>query len=260
MTNLIYLLGPAGSGKSTLTQTLLDTLEGMDLDCIAINLDPGAEWLPYTPEIDIRKDISLTEIMRTYRLGPNGGLIAAIDMLVEHLPRLRELIKGMHPDYALVDTPGQMELFAFRETGPAVIQELGERKLTIFLADSFMSQRPCSFVSLLMLSASIFVRFRTPQIIARSKVDLLEPEKLETILEWWENEEKLVDALQEEPNPLQREVAYSLLHALHGVGLPGELLPVSSTSGQGITELVSAIERAFGTESELDLGKEEQVV
>ncbi|MEM2618792.1 MAG: ATP/GTP-binding protein [Candidatus Hadarchaeales archaeon] len=259
MTNLIYLLGPAGSGKSTLTQTLLDTLEGMDLDCIAINLDPGAEWLPYTPEIDIRKDISLTEIMRTYRLGPNGGLIAAIDMLAEHLPRLRELIKGRHADYVLVDTPGQMELFAFRETGPAIIRELAERRLTLFLADSFLSRQACSFVSLLMLSASVFVRFRTPQIIALSKVDLLEPHELDRMLEWWENREKLVDALQEEPNPLQREVASSLLQALQGTGLPGELLPVSSTSGYGITELVSAIERTFGTEGELDLGREEQV-
>jgi GTPase SAR1 family protein len=260
MANLIYLLGPAGSGKSTLTLGLLDTFESMDLDCATVNLDPGAEWLPYTPDVDIRKDISLTEVMRTYRLGPNGGLVAAIDMLANHLPKLREVIGGMNPDYVLVDTPGQMELFAFRETGPAIVKELGEPKLTLFLADSFLSRSPCSFVSLLMLSTSVFVRFRTPQIIVLSKTDLLPPSELEKILDWWEDRENLVEDLQEEPQPLSRETSLSLLQALQGSGLPGELVPVSCNTGQGLTELVSAIERAFSTETELDLGKETEIV
>jgi GTPase SAR1 family protein len=260
MVNLIYLLGPAGSGKSTLTLHLLDTFESMDLDCIAVNLDPGAEWLPYTPDLDIRKDISLTEIMRTFRLGPNGGLVAAIDMLVDHLPRLSQIIKELDPDYALVDTPGQMELFAFRETGPAVVKSLGESRAVLFLADSFLSRSPCSFVSLLMLSTSVFVRFRTPQLIVLSKTDLLQPEELHRILRWWEEKETLVEDIQSEPEPLNRETSLSLLRALESSGLPGELIPVSCNTGQGLTELVSAIERIFSRETELDLGKEVEVV
>ncbi len=256
MTNIIYIVGPAGSGKSTLTLSLLETMESYELKCVTVNLDPGAEWLPYTPDIDIRKDISLTEIMRRYKLGPNGGLIAAIDLLVDHVHRLREIIKGMKPDYVLVDTPGQMELFAFRDSGPIVVKTLGENRGTLFLADACMCRSPSTFVSTLLLSASVFVRFRNPQIIALTKTDLIKEDDLNRILDWWDNQESLLDAMQEEPNPLQRDVASSILPGLRGLGMPGELIPVSATRGSGMLELMTSIERAFASETALDLGKE----
>lgn len=260
MSRLIYLLGPAGSGKSTLALSLLEAFDSLELDCITVNLDPGAEWLPYTPDIDIRKDISLTEVMRRFRLGPNGALVASIDMLVEHIPRLREIIHGMNPDYAIIDTPGQMELFAFRETGPAIVKSLGEESLTVFLADSFLARSPCSFVSLLVLSLSAFVRFRKPQIVVLSKSDLLEKQMLEKIINWWENRDSLLEDIQSEPNPLHREVAQSIFIAIKESGLPGEIIPVSGITGDGVDNLVCAIERVFSAETELDLGKETETV
>ena len=77
----IYFIGTAGSGKSTLTNTLKQWMTLRGLDVITVNLDPGAENLPYDPDVDIRDWISLKEIMDVHGLGPNGAQIACADML-----------------------------------------------------------------------------------------------------------------------------------------------------------------------------------
>ena len=77
----VYFIGTAGSGKSTLTYSFQQWMNNRGLDAITVNLDPGAENLPYVPDVDIRDWISLKEIMDSYGLGPNGAQIAAADML-----------------------------------------------------------------------------------------------------------------------------------------------------------------------------------
>jgi len=47
-----------------------------------INLDPGVEELPYTPQTDVREYVNVRDVMRRYGLGPNGALIKSIDTLL----------------------------------------------------------------------------------------------------------------------------------------------------------------------------------
>jgi len=49
-----FLIGPAGSGKSTLASAFSDWLLDQGFDVALVNLDPGAEWLPYRPDVDAR--------------------------------------------------------------------------------------------------------------------------------------------------------------------------------------------------------------
>jgi Conserved hypothetical ATP binding protein. len=42
------------------------------LDSAIVNLDPGAEFLPYEPDFDIREILSLSEVMSEYSLGPTA--------------------------------------------------------------------------------------------------------------------------------------------------------------------------------------------
>lgn len=223
-----------------------------------LNLDPGAEWLPYEPAIDIRAHISLAEVMREYKLGPNGALVVAVDLTLNHLPQLRKLIAEWNPEYVIVDTPGQMELFAFRETGPAVVSSLdpGRNFLVLFLIDSFLARRASSFTSMLMLATSVFARFMAPQINLLTKVDVVDPEVVERAVSWNTRRDLLLEAVEQEPRPLSRETTLGLLEAVERVKFSGELMPVSALVGRGITEVVSAIESVFATESELDLEKE----
>ncbi|MFP3296874.1 MAG: ATP/GTP-binding protein, partial [Vulcanisaeta sp.] len=77
----VFIVGTAGSGKTTLVNSFAEWLENNQYDVAIVNLDPAAEYVPYIPDIDIRDVVSARELMRKYKLGPNGSIIAAIDML-----------------------------------------------------------------------------------------------------------------------------------------------------------------------------------
>ncbi len=250
----IYLLGPAGSGKSTLLSSLSE-LMGQRRKVLSLNLDPGADWLPYTPDLDVRTRVTLGEVMERYRLGPNGALLASVNLTLNHLPELEELISAWKPDYVLVDTPGQLELFAFRETGARVVAGLGGRAALLFLIDSFFARSPTDFVSMLMLAASVYTRFNLPQLNVLTKIDLLQQEELRRVERWMEDPEYLSAEVEEERG-LKREMARGLLSSLSSLGVPGTLQLVSSLRNEGMVELLASIERLFGTETELDLGEE----
>ena len=82
----------------------------------------------------------------------------------------------------VVDTPGQVELFAFREASSHLVDVIGQgRACLIFLFDPMLSQTPSGFVSQMLLSSIVHFRLGLPTANFLSKSDLLEPEVLETI-------------------------------------------------------------------------------
>ena len=102
-------------------------------------------------------------MMEKYSLGPNGGMILASDLMVNYLDDLKEEIDDINPDWILVDTAGQLELFAFRETGPLIASALGFgdiQRAVSFLFDSNFVMRPNGFISTLLLAASVQFRFQ----------------------------------------------------------------------------------------------------
>ncbi len=110
----LYFMGTAGSGKTTLVNTFLKWCQLHSLDAITVNLDPGVRSVPYKPDVDIRDWISLTEIMESHDLGPNGAQIACADMIALNIGEIKEQVEGFKSDYILIDIPGQLELFVFR--------------------------------------------------------------------------------------------------------------------------------------------------
>ena len=118
----VYFIGTAGSGKSTLTANFQSWTKLRGLDSIIVNLDPGAENLPYEPDIDIKDWISLKEVMETNELGPNGAQIACADMIALNTDDVKKSIESFKTDYVFIDTPGQLELFVFRESGKYTIE------------------------------------------------------------------------------------------------------------------------------------------
>ena len=151
-------------------------------------MDPGVKRMPYTPDIDIRDFIVLEEVMDKYELGPNGAMILASDLMVNFLDDLKYEIDEYNPDWVFVDTAGQLELFAFRETGPLIASSLGFgsiQKAVSFLFDSNLVPRPNGFISTLLLAASVQFRFRNiSQINVLSKVDLLGEDQIDMIVNW----------------------------------------------------------------------------
>ncbi|HDM23974.1 GTPase [archaeon] len=243
----IYVLGTAGSGKSMLTKSMEYFLTLKEIPCITVNLDPGARNLPYSPTIDVRDYITLEEVMRKYNLGPNGGLIAAIDLLINYIDSIKEEILAFDAQFAIIDTPGQMELFAFRSTGPRVISCIADEipSSAIFLIDGLLSvESPSNFVSSLLLGLSVRLRIPLPTVYAISKVDLLSENDIEKILMWSEDADNLLNELQlRESDSSVIELSTSLCMLLQNFYAVSQLIPISSETFEGFNELIGTIEQ-----------------
>ncbi|MGI0080507.1 MAG: ATP/GTP-binding protein, partial [Nitrososphaerales archaeon] len=145
----IFLTGTAGSGKSMLCSSLLPWFADKGASIASVNLDPGAQNLPYEPDVDIRDFVDLSTVMQNYQLGPNGALILAADLVATRLNEIQEALDSLNTDYAILDTPGQIELFAYRTSGPYIVENLqAEGKTVLFLFDSILVSTPTNFVSI----------------------------------------------------------------------------------------------------------------
>jgi hypothetical protein len=60
---------------------------------VVVNLDPANDALPYPVAIDLKELIAMEEVMETFQLGPNGGLMYCIEYLEKNLSWLRKKIK-----------------------------------------------------------------------------------------------------------------------------------------------------------------------
>src|SRR5436189_5402684 len=88
MARNLYFLGTAGSGKSTMVYAFQLWMNSQGLDCVTVNLDPGAEALQYSPDLDVRDYVDLREVMEEEDLGPNDAQVAAADIIAMNAKEL----------------------------------------------------------------------------------------------------------------------------------------------------------------------------
>ena len=241
-----FLIGTAGSGKTILTNALKDYLTTQGATAIAVNLDPAVRHIPYSADVDCRDMIDINIITEEYDLGPNGAMIVATDLLATQFDKIAEEIEDLAPEICLIDTPGQIELFAYRESGRIIAQEFPtDDTMSLFLLDSTLCRNPTSFVAIKLLSTSVTVRLGLPTFHVLSKFDLLEEEELDRVIDWSEDIETLLDAIEGEVG-LGRELALELTRLI-GTHLQsgGEMIPVSAFEGNGISEVAAAMSRIF---------------
>jgi len=244
MVNTAFIVGMAGSGKSTLAAAYSEWLKDQDQDILVANLDPGTTELPYNPDIDARQYVDIEKLMRDFRLGPNGALIMASDLLADHLEEIQKEIDAANPDLLLVDTPGQIELFAFREGGKFIATQLGgDNQVVIYLMDAPFTRSPLNFVSNLFLSAAVYSRIERPQIYALSKADLIDEAEIDKIVSWADDREGFEQALQTIPEENLSLISRSLANAVFESDLLSEPIPISAKNNSGFVELNAAVTR-----------------
>ena len=241
---VVFLIGTACSGKSLLTASFADWLKLQKQDVAILNLDPGVLTMPYTPDIDIRDFVDLGRLMEEYSLGPNGALLMAADLIADEASEIGEELESLQSDIVLVDTPGQMELFAFRASGPYIVNELSKGpKALIYLFDSIFSSNPLNYVSNLFLSAAVYNRFFISQVYVLSKCDLLPRRVIKKIVGWSSKPILLEEAIEEELKGTKRLLSRDMIHAIHRLGLRFPLIPISAKTNEGFINLNAVLER-----------------
>jgi len=253
MSAVLYFVGTAGSGKTTLTKAFKQWMESQGYQAVTVNLDPGADKLPYTVDIDVRDWVSLQEVMDEHELGPNGAQIVSADMVAMNAPEIKKVMDEFNTHYYLIDTPGQMELFTFREASREMVKALGEKSMITFLFDPVLAKQPSGLVSLMTLAATTQFRFNIPYFPVLSKSDILPQEKVEIIKTWSKDFWKLDSALRERTDT-ETQVSLELIKSIQNMGLHRGITPISSIDQQGLEDIYTAVQDTFygGQDLEID--------
>jgi len=241
---IVFIIGTAGSGKSLLTASFSEWLKMSKQNVTVVNLDPGALKLPYSPDVDVRNYVNVGDLMEKYGLGPNGALIMAADLIADEIDEVSKEIEDLKSDIVLVDTSGQMELFAFRSSGPYIASELTkEPKAIVYLFDAAFSYNPLNYVSNLFLSAAVYNRFLVPQVHLLSKSDLLPKGDVNKVVDWSASPKALENAIDQKLTGTRRLLSRNMMRAIYQLGLRFLLIPVSAKTNDGIINFNTALER-----------------
>lgn len=241
----IVILGPAGSGKSVLAGAITHMLQDMGMDALILNLDPAAITYPYDePDIDIRKYVRTERVIRKFNLGPNGGLIASIDIAAKFSRRIKREIIENGPEYLVVDTPGQLEIFVFRNAGIILLREAilsipDNKSLAVFLFDPFLCSDLNSMLSLLLLAASVSLRIQMQILGALTKIDIIPEAETKRIWNLLSDPRQILLQMQESnvTSPIRKINPYAIKL---------DVWPVSGISGEGLKEFLTKIEDLLG--------------
>jgi GPN-loop GTPase len=248
----IFVTGTAGAGKSLLTSKLYEYYTKNSAFAAVLNLDPGVRNLPYTCDIDVRDYVDVIDIMEKYDLGPNGAVVMANDLIASKIDEIQDQISKVNPDYLIVDTPGQIELFAYRSSGRFVVENISsEEKTSIFLFDGALVTTPVNFVSIALLATSIKLRLNLPTINVLTKTDLIGT-KLRNIVDWSNNLKLLENAIAKEANGETYSLTTNILRGLNLGGFAQGLIPVSNATGEGLVNLEGALSRILNLGEEVE--------
>lgn len=172
----VIFIGPAGSGKSTLVYAYSRWLqEQLGIVTFKVNLDPAAEYIPYKPDFDVRNIVDANKIAEQLGLGPNGALVKAMDMIMQRIDEIIYEIDDASSDFVLVDTPGQMEVFLFRDIAFKLIERLkwiSKNIVAVFVGDAEIIKRYEDYVFLSIISIAVQVRLSIDVVPVINKVDI----------------------------------------------------------------------------------------
>ncbi|KAL8801596.1 MAG: hypothetical protein Q9200_006900 [Gallowayella weberi] len=250
------VIGPPGSGKSTYCDGMHQFLSAIGRKCSIVNLDPANDHTSYPCALDIRSLVTLEEIMADEELGPNGGVLYALEELENNVDWLRTGLEGLGEDYILFDCPGQVELFTHHESLRNVffgIQKMGYRLVALHLVDSYCLTLPSLYISTLLLSLRSMLQMDLPHLNVLTKIDKIASYgPLPFDLEFYTEVQDLPDIVPHllEENPMMRHPKFeglnnAVIELVEDFGLVGfETLAVEDK--KSMMTLLHSIDRAGG--------------
>ncbi|KIS70309.1 GTPase NPA3 [Mycosarcoma maydis] len=218
----IIVIGMAGSGKSTFTASLHDHLHEREKEQqdereqqqqtgasasepastsqitapYMVNLDPAVGTLGYEPNVDIRDTVDYARVMEQYNLGPNGGILTALNLFTTKFDQVLNILekRAKQVDHIVLDTPGQIEIFTWSASGSIVTDALASSMPTVvaYIIDTPRTTAPATFMSNMLYACSILYKTKLPFILVFNKTDA---QSHQFALEWMQDFEKFQQAL-----------------------------------------------------------------
>ena len=222
-----------------------------------INLDPAVRHLPYGANIDIRDTVNYKEVMKQYKLGPNGGILTSANLFATRFDQVVSLLQARQAagtlGTVLVDTPGQIEIFTWSASGALVSEALATHFPTciIFVMDAVRCASPRVFMANMLQAVSILYKMRLPMVLCLNKIDV---QRHEYAAEWMADFEAFQAALEGEKgygSDLARSLSLVLDEFYRGLRVVG----VSALTGEGAEALEAALADA-GAEYEREYAKD----
>jgi len=140
----IFIVGPAGVGKTTLCRAFNDYLQSQHINSNYLNLDPASHDATLT-HLDVRSNWDFKKLMQLYQLGPNGTLMHILSEVSNDKWLADILDKELEDDFLIVDCPGQLEVYIHGKVFGDILEtfsSLDYRCCVLFLLDStFLSNK-----------------------------------------------------------------------------------------------------------------------
>ncbi|KRY38015.1 Protein CLEC16A [Trichinella spiralis] len=240
----MIVLGMAGSGKSTLVQRICAYLSATKTSLYPVNLDPAVHYVSYPTAVDIRESVNYKEIMQKYELGPNGGIMTAMNIFATTFGKVIDFLENssINYKYAVFDTPGQIEVFTWSASGAIISQTLASSFPTVivYVMDVARSSSPITFTSNMLYACSIMYKTQLPMVVAMNKTDII---SANFALDWINDFECFLEALDSETSfagDLTRRLALGLEEFYKTLKCTG----VSAISGEGMKRFFELIDQA----------------
>ncbi|THG93061.1 hypothetical protein EW145_g8486 [Phellinidium pouzarii] len=195
---VIITIGMAGSGKTTFVQRMNSHLHSLapSKPPYILNLDPAVVGTPFDANIDIRDTVNYKEVMKQYSLGPNGGILTALNLFTTKLDQVLGLVEKRADtlDHVILDTPGQIEIFTWSASGAIITDAVASTFPTVvaYVIDTPRTVAPATFMSNMLYACSILYKTKLPFILVFNKIDA---QPHEFALEWMHDFEAFQAAL-----------------------------------------------------------------
>ncbi|WFD03968.1 hypothetical protein MOBT1_002665 [Malassezia obtusa] len=196
----VIVIGMAGSGKSTFVARLAAHMakkaaaahaaraaqpehappsDALPTRPYLLNIDPAVAGLGYAPNVDIRDTIDYARVMQEYNLGPNGGILTALNLFTTKFDQVLQITekRANDTDLVVLDTPGQIEIFTWSASGSIITDALASAMPTVvaYVVDTPRTTAPATFMSNMLYACSILYKTKLPFVVVFNKTDVQSP-------------------------------------------------------------------------------------
>jgi len=236
MKRALFVVGPAGSGKTTLCEAIQDYLLGKNCGILPhyVNLDPASN-IPQSKSNnawDIREKWNLEDVMRLYQLGPNGALMYILESFGKDAEHLAEKLQPWQEDFLIVDCPGQIEAYIHQEGGMnsviSTFKDHGYDIIILFTLDSTFINNHRKMLLGVLISLVSMLHLGEALLIVVTKMDVVGG-----VEEW----DSLQDSLQDFLNTQEQNSFLGKLGNIFDKFGISEIIPVDVTEPESIAFL-----------------------